>query len=97
MPAACGLACEVCGALLSGGCILGGCVAGTDPKAPEKLEKFKAATGQTCLILECAINKNQGYCLSCAEFPCDVHYKQELYSKKTLDMIKAIREKRQKG
>jgi len=53
--------------------------------------------GRPCSILACAIDKNQGYCLSCAEFPCDVHYKQELYSKKTLDIIKAIREKAQKG
>jgi hypothetical protein len=75
--------------------MMGGCAAGTDPKAREKLEKFKAVMGQPCLILECAIKKNQGYCLSCAEFPCDVHYKQELYSKKTLDLIKAIREKSQ--
>lgn len=95
MPAACGLACEVCGALAAGGCHMGGCVAGTDPKAPEKLEKFKAAYGQPCLILECAINKQQGYCLSCAEFPCDVHYKQELFSKKSLDMIKGLKEKMQ--
>jgi hypothetical protein len=95
MPGACGLACEVCGALLSGGCPLGGCVGGTDPKAQEKLEKSRAVMGKPCAILECAINKNQGYCLSCAEFPCDVHYQQELYSKKTLDMIKAIREQSQ--
>ena len=95
MPGACGLACEVCGALAGGSCPLGGCVGGTDPKARQTLEKSKAVMGQPCAILECAINKNEGYCLSCAEFPCDVHYKQELYSKKTLDMIKAIREKRQ--
>ena len=95
MPGACGLACEVCGALAGGGCIMEGCVAGTDQKAPEKLEKFKAVTGRPCLILECAINKKVDHCLRCDEFPCQVHYQQELYSKKTLDMIKAIKEKTQ--
>ena len=95
MPGACGLACEVCGAQVAEACSMGGCVAGTDPKAPEKLEKFKAAYGQPCLLLECAINKKEGYCLSCAEFPCDVHYKQELFSKKTLDLIKDLKERMQ--
>jgi hypothetical protein len=93
MPAACGLACEVCGFLLAGSCPLGGCVAGTDPKAPEKLERSKAAMGHPCLILECAINKKVAHCLSCDEFPCEVHYKQELFSKKSLDMIKGFKEK----
>jgi hypothetical protein len=97
MPGACGLACEVCGALATGGCPIGGCVGGTDPKAPEKLERSKAAMGQACSLLACAIDKQQGYCLSCAEFPCDVHYNRELYSKKTLDMIKGLKEKMQGG
>ena len=96
MPAACGLACEVCGALIAEVCPIGGCVAGTDPKAPEKLERASKATmGQPCLLLECAINKKEGHCLSCAEFPCDVHYKQELFSKKTLDLIKGLKERMQ--
>ena len=45
MPSACGIACEVCGIREKGFCPHDGCVAGTDPKAPEKLEIFKAATG----------------------------------------------------
>jgi hypothetical protein len=55
MPSACGLACEICGLLEKGLCPIDGCVAGTDPRAPEKLEKFTAAMGHPCLILECAI------------------------------------------
>lgn len=57
MPAVCGLACEVCRFPEKGLCPIGRCVPGTDPKAPEKLEKFKAATGHPCFILECAIKK----------------------------------------
>ena len=93
MPAACGIACEVCGFLAKGVCPIGGCVAGTDEKAPEKLEKFKAAMGHPCTVLECAIKNKVDYCLRCEEFPCEVHYKQELYSKKLLDMIKGMKEK----
>ncbi|MBA7694730.1 hypothetical protein ES703_103343 [subsurface metagenome] len=88
MPAACGLACEVCGIRERVGCAPDGCVPGTDPKAPEKLEKFKAARGDTCSILECAIKNKVDYCSRCDKFPCEVHYQQELYSKKVLDMIK---------
>ena len=90
MPSACGLACEVCGFPEKGLCRIGRCVPGTDPKAPEKLEKFKAAMGQPCFILECAIKKNVDHCSRCDEFPCEVHYKQEIYSKKLLDMIKGM-------
>jgi hypothetical protein len=67
-------------------------VPGTDPKAPEKAEKFKAATGHPCSVLECAIEKNVDHCSRCDEFPCDVHYQQEIFSKKLLDMIKGMRE-----
>ena len=94
MPAACGLACEVCGFLEMGFCTLDGCVAGTDPSAPQKLEKFKAKRGHPCFILECAIKNNKDYYLRCNEFPCEVHYEQELFSKKVLDMIKAMKEKK---
>jgi len=89
MPSACGIACEVCGLREKGFCLVGdGCVAGTDPKAPEKLERFKAA-GFPCLILECAIKNNVDHCLRCDKFPCDVHYQQGgPFSKQVLDMIK---------
>ncbi len=96
MPGACGIACEVCGFLARGVCLTGeGCVAGTDPKAPERLEKFKAGFGNPCLILECAINKKVDHCFRCDEFPCEIHYKQEIFSKKLLDMIKGMKEKMQ--
>ena len=90
MPSACGLACEVCGLREKGFCIVDSCVPGTDPKAPEKAEKFKAVMGQPCLILECAIKNNVDHCSRCGDFPCEVHYQQELYSKKLLDTIKVI-------
>ena len=68
-----------------------GCVPGTGPKAPEKAEKVKAAMGDPCLILECAIEKKVDHCTRCDEFPCEVHYQQGgPYSKKTLDMIKGV-------
>jgi len=67
-----------------------GCVAGTDPKASEKLEKFKAATGSPCKILECAIKNKVDYCSRCDEFPCQVHYQVEIYSKKLLDYIQGM-------
>ena len=91
MPATCGIACEICGFLEKGICLVGdGCVAGTNAKAPEKLEKFKATTGHPCLILECAIKNDVDYCSRCDKFPCEVHYQQEIYSKKLLDMIKGM-------
>ncbi len=94
MPATCGLACEVCGFLAKGICLVDdGCVAGTDEKAPEKADKFKTATGHPCAILECAIKNKVDYCFRCEEFPCEVHYQQELYSKKLLNMIKETKEK----
>lgn len=88
MPSACDLACEVCQFPEKGLCPIGRCVPGTDPRAPEKLEKFKAASGHLCAILECAINKKVDHCFRCDDFPCDIHYKQDLYSHKLLDMIK---------
>ncbi len=91
MPSACGIACEVCGLREKGLCPVGdGCVAGTDPKAPEKLERFKAAMGHPCLILECAIKDKVDHCTRCDKFPCEVHYQQELFSKNLLDFIKGM-------
>ena len=90
MPSACGLACEVCGIRERVGCPVDGCVPGTDPRAQEKLEKFKAAMGNPCLILECAIKNGVDHCTRCAEFPCDVHYQQEIYSHKLLDIVKGL-------
>jgi hypothetical protein len=92
MPSACGLACEVCGIKERVGCPLGdGCVPGTDPRALEKAEMFKAATGHPCSILECAAKKGVDYCTRCEEFPCDVHYQQGgPFSQQLLDMLKGI-------
>jgi len=94
MPATCGLACEVCGFPDKGLCPINRCVAGTDPEAPEKLERFAAVMGHPCLILECAIKNGVDYCFQCDKFPCEIHYQQEIYSKKLLDMIKGMLEKR---
>lgn len=93
MPSACGLACEVCGFQEKGLCPTNGCVPGTDPRATEKLEKFTAAMGEPCLVLTCAIKKGVDHCTRCDEFPCDVHYQQEIFSKKLLDTIKAMQGK----
>ncbi|MFH1486731.1 MAG: hypothetical protein ABIH46_11730 [Chloroflexota bacterium] len=90
MPSACGLACEVCGFPDKGLCPIDRCVPGTDPKAPVKLERFKATMGHPCSILECAIKSNVDHCTRCGKFPCEVHYQQELYSKKLLDMLKGM-------
>ena len=87
MPGACGLACEVCGNLQ----ICGGCMAGTDPRAPGKLEQIKISTGYPCPMLACAIQKKEDYCLGCTSFPCDTAYLEVPYSKKTLDMIKGMK------
>lgn len=94
MPSACGLACEVCRFPEKGLCPMDRCVPGTDPKALEKLEKFKAAMSHSCLILECAINKKVDHCFRCDEFPCEIHYEQGLFSKRLLDMIKSMLEKK---
>ena len=91
MPSACGIACEVCGIREKGLCPSDGCVAGTDPQAPDKLAKFEAAMGHTCAILEHAIEKKVDHCLRCDGFPCDIHYQQGgPFSKQTLDMIKGV-------
>jgi len=68
-----------------------GCVPGTDPRAPEKVEMFKAAMGHPCMILECATKKGVDYCTRCEGFPCDVHYQQGgPFSQQLLDMLKGI-------
>jgi len=89
MAGACGIACEVCGFKE----VCGGCVAGTDPKALERLEKVKQALGMPCPVLECAIKNKVDYCLRCDKFPCDVHYQEFPYSKKLLDIFKKFKEK----
>ena len=88
MPAACGIACEVCGFKET----CGGCVSGTDPKAPERLEKLKQMLGMPCPVLECAVKNKVDYCLRCGEFPCDVHYQGIPYSKTLLDVFKSFKE-----
>ena len=94
MPSACGLACEVCSFPERRLCPIDRCVPGTDPKASEKLEKFKAAMGHPCNILECAIKNNIDHCFRCDKFPCEIHYSQEIYGKKLLDMINDMLGKR---
>lgn len=94
MPSVCGIACEICAFPTKGLCPIDRCGPGTDPKAPEKLEKFTSVFGHPCLILECAIKNGVDYCFQCDQFPCEVHYKQEIYSKKLLDMIKGMVQKK---
>ena len=85
MPAACGIACEVCILKVKGVCP--GCVAGTDPKAPEFVEWLKQI-GLSCPMLECAIKNKVDYCLKCPKFPCDIAYQREFpYSKNLLDFF----------
>ena len=90
MPAACGIACEVCGLKE----VCGGCLPGTDPKAPERLEEIKKMMGMPCAVLECAIKNKVDYCLSCEKFPCDIHYQEFPYSKKLLDVFKKFKERK---
>jgi len=81
----------VCGIREKGLCPIDGCVPGTDPQAPAKIEKFKAAMGHGCAILECATKNQRDHCLRCGGFPCNTHYEQGgPYSKQTLDMIKGV-------
>lgn len=83
--AACGIACDVC--KLKDTC--GGCLPGTDPRAPERQEALKKMAGGPCPVLDCAIKKGVDYCLSCPSFPCEVHYKAGFpYSKTLLDIFK---------
>jgi len=41
----------------------------------------------------CAIKNKVDHCSRCDQFPCEIHYEQEVYSKKLLDMIKEMLEK----
>jgi len=91
MPAACGVACEVCGFIEV---CKGPCVSGTDPRASEWVEKLKTF-GITCAVLECAIKNKVDYCLKCDEFPCNVLYEGEFpYSKNFLDIFKKFKEEK---
>ena len=87
MPAACGIACEVCG--LKDAC--GGCVPGTDPNAPARLEQLKQMLGSPCNVLDCAVKNKVDYCLRCDKFPCEVHYQGFPYSKGLLDIFKKFK------
>jgi hypothetical protein len=90
MTAACGINCDVCGLKP----ICGGCLPGTDPRAPERLEKVKQMVGMSCPVLECAIKNKVAYCLSCDKFPCEVHYRGMPYSKNLLDIFKKFKERK---
>lgn len=91
MPAACGMACEVCQFKVMCG---GGCFSGTDPKASERAKKIREMFGGPCAVLECAIKNKADYCLRCEEFPCDVHYQEFPFSKKLLDAYKKFKEEK---
>ena len=91
MPAACGMACEVCS--MREREICPGCVAGTDARAPAMVEWLKKV-GLSCPVLECAIKSKVDYCLRCEKLPCDVLYQADFpYSKKLLDMFKGMLKK----
>jgi len=49
--------------------------------------------GHPCTVLECAIKNKVDYCLRCEEFPCDVHYRQQIYSNKLLDIVKGMKDR----
>ena len=89
MTAACGINCDVCKFKE----VCGGCMPGTDPKAPERLEKLKKMLGMPCPMLECAVKNKVEYCLGCPKFPCPVAYQEIPYSKKTLDVFKSLQKK----
>ncbi len=90
MAGACGLACEVCRALLTGKCPINGCTSGINAK--EKLELQRRVLGFTCPILECAYLRSVDYCIkSCRDFPCKVMIESEFpYSKKFLNVMKEL-------
>jgi len=88
MPAACGIACEVCGFKE----MCGGCVPGTDPKGPERLEQLKQMMGAPCAVLDCAVKNKVDFCLRCDKFPCEVHYQGFPYSKNLLDVFKKFKQ-----
>jgi len=90
MPAACGLACEVCGGLSRGLCLIEGCVPGR--KALEKLEAQRRALGSTCPILECAYRRGVDHCSrDCPSYPCNIYYSLQVpFSKRFLDLMKDL-------
>ena len=91
MPAACGIACEVCGLVET----CGGCVSGTASEAPVRAEEVREMMGAPCPVLECAIKSEVDYCLRCDKFPCELHYKWEIpYSKRLLDILKKFKEEK---
>ena len=89
MPAACGIACEICGFIEE----CGGCVPGTDPQAPERAQALRRMMGAPCSVFECAIKDGVDYCLRCGEFHCEHHYRWEIpYSKRLLNIFKDWKE-----
>ena len=70
MPAACGVACEVCA--LKDACG-GGCPPGNDEEAVAARLNYIKKFGMSCPILECAARKGVDFCLRCADFPCGTH------------------------
>ncbi|RLF13384.1 MAG: hypothetical protein DRJ97_08170 [Thermoprotei archaeon] len=93
MPAACGIACEVCGGLARGLCPMGGCAPGK--QASSKLEVQRRALGFTCPILECAHERGVDHCSrDCPDFPCEIYYKSQIpYSPRFLDIMKKVLQK----
>ena len=56
-------------------------------------ERIKEMMGAYCPVLKCAMEKKAEYCLSCKEFPCEVHYKWEIpYSRRILDLHKKFKD-----
>ena len=66
MPAACGIACEIC--VLHEKEICPGCAPGNDPKASAFMETLKGLD-MSCPVLECAIKNKVDYCFRCENFP----------------------------
>ncbi|MDF2956773.1 MAG: hypothetical protein OD814_000395 [Candidatus Alkanophagales archaeon MCA70_species_1] len=91
MPAACGVACEVCA--LKDACG-GGCPPGNDEEAVAARLNYIKKFGMSCPILECAARKGVDFCLRCADFPCGTHYEHGTpFSQKFLDTIKEFKAK----
>ena len=94
MPAACGLACEVCAFTEACG---GRCFPGNDAKSPARFEQLREDFGFSCAVLKCAIEKKVDYCLKCNKFPCNVHYQVLFpYSKGILDFYSKSKDKQKK-
>ena len=96
MPGVCGLACEIC-LLIEEGCLCGGeggCTAGTDPRAQNKLNEYTARYGSPCPVLKCAIENERDYCFRCDDFPCEIH-DGFLYHASFLDWVRKNRPRSQ--